>query len=72
MFKDSKILKLNDVHELELGKFVYDALHNTLSKRLSEIYTPNARVHCHYTRQQSNPHVQSRHCIVAAKSIIES
>ena len=66
LFKDSKILKLKDVHELELGKFVYDALHNTLPKRLSEIYTPNARVHHHYTRQQNNPHVQSRHCIVAA------
>ena len=72
LFKDSKILKLKDVHELELGKFVYDALHNTLPKRLSEIYTPNARVHHHYTRQQNNPHVQSRHCIVAAKSIIHS
>ena len=34
LFNDSKILKLNDVHELELGKFVYDAL---LPKRLSEI-----------------------------------
>ena len=35
LFKDSKILKLKDVHELELGKFVYDALHNTLPTRLS-------------------------------------
>ena len=45
MFKDSKILKLKDVHELELGKFVYDALHNNLPKRLSEIYTPNANIY---------------------------
>ena len=36
LFRDSKIQKLNDVHELELGEFVYDALHNTLLRRLSE------------------------------------
>ena len=62
LFKDSTILRLNDVHELDFVNFVYDALHNPMPKRLSKIYTPNARVHHHYTRQQTNPKVQSRHC----------
>ena len=63
LFRDSKILILNYVHELKLGEFVYDALHNTLPKRLSEIYTPNAKVNHHHTKQQNNPHVQSKSII---------
>ena len=71
LFKDRKILKLNDVHELELGKFVYDALHNTLPKRLSEIYTPNARMYYQYTSNKTTltfNHVT----VLSAKSIIHS
>jgi hypothetical protein len=70
LFQESNILKLDGLHELELGKFVYEALHKTLPKRLVAKYTPNSIVHDHYTRQQNNPHVQQRHCVVAANSII--
>jgi hypothetical protein len=53
LFQDSKILKLDALHDLELGKFVYEALCKTIPKRLAKKYTPNSIVHDHYTRQQT-------------------
>ena len=33
-FSESMIFKLGDLYELEVGKLMYDAIHNTLPKPL--------------------------------------
>ena len=60
----SKILKLGDLYELEVGKLMYDAIYNTLPTPLS-LYSPNSTVHSHNTRQQHEPHVQARRSIMS-------
>ncbi len=70
LFCDSKILKFDDLYKLEVGKFVYDALHEMLPKPLLRVFVPNVTVHSHNTRQRDNPHVQPRRTVVAKNSII--
>ena len=70
LFKDSKVLKLDDLFKLEVGKFMYDGIHNTLPKPLSAFHTPNSVIHGHDTRQRYNPHVQSRRSVVANNSLL--
>ena len=41
LFSKSKILKLGDLYEFEVGKLMYDAIHNTLPTPLSFLYIPN-------------------------------
>jgi hypothetical protein len=69
LFSESKILKLDDIYELEVGKLVYDAMHNTLPKPLSFLYNPNCTIHSHNTRQRGNPHMETRRSVVAANSL---
>ncbi len=62
LFKKSGILKFDDLYMFEIGKFVFDALHNTLSNQLSHSFKPNTTIHDHGTRQQNNPHESHSHC----------
>ena len=70
LFSESKILKLGDLYEFEVGKRMYDAIHNTLPKPLSFLYIPNSTIHSHYTRQRNEPHVQVRRSMVATNSLM--
>ncbi len=70
LFRSSKILKLDELYQLEVAKLVYDALHDTLPAPLLHVFTPNAVVHAHNTRQRDNPHVHSRRTVVAKNSIV--
>ena len=65
----SKILKLGDLYELEVGKLLYDAIHNTLPTPLSFLYSPHSTVHSHNTRKRHEPHVQARRSMVATNSV---
>ena len=70
LFKDSKVLKFDDLFKLEVGKFMYDGIHNTLPKPLSAFHTPNSVIHSHDARQSYNPHVQPRRSVVANNSLL--
>jgi hypothetical protein len=70
LFRESKVLKFEDLYKFEVGKFVYDAMHNNLPKPLSIRFNPNSVMHDHYTRQRNNPHVEQRRSMVANNSII--
>ena len=54
LFKGSKVLRFDDLYKLDVGKFIYDGIHDTLSKVLSAFHTPNALIHSHATRQRYN------------------
>lgn len=70
LFRDSKILKFDDLYQLEVGKLIYDALHEFLPKPLIHVFKPNTTVHAHHTRQKDNPHIHVRRTVVAKNSLV--
>ena len=45
-------------------------MQNDLPTRIFELFIRNTEVHNHNNRQNENPHVQTRHTSIAAKSIV--
>ena len=70
LFKESKILKLDQLYILEAGKLVFDALHGILPAPLLHVYMPNTTIHTHNTRQRDNPHSHQIRTLVARNSIV--
>ena len=54
LFTCLKLVKLNDVYELEIGKFMYNYVHGSLPHYLSDIFTFTHDIHIHETRQSSH------------------
>ena len=50
MFKSLNILKLKDIHEIELAKFAFMHQERSLPRPLLNIYNQNALVHSYNTR----------------------
>ena len=58
--KQYRILKLDDIVELELSKFAYRLTHNLLPKPVSNLFNRGADYHQYNTRNRNNP-IVSRH-----------
>ena len=69
LFQKGGILKFDDLYTLEIGKFVFDGLHNILPNRLSQSMQSNMTIHDHATRQHHNPHVHLSRTVVAKNSL---
>ena len=54
LFTCLTLVKLNDVYELEIGKFMYNYVHRSLPHYLSDIFTCTHDIHIHETRQSSH------------------
>ena len=54
LFTCLKLVKLNDVYELEIGKYMYNYVHRSLPHYLSDILTFTHDIHIHETRQSSH------------------
>ena len=54
LFTCLKLVKLNDVYKLEIGKFMYNYVHRSLPYYLSDIFTFTHDIHIHKTRQSSH------------------
>ena len=54
LFTCLKLVKLNDVYELEIGKCMYNYVHRSLPHYLSDIFTFTHDIHIHETRQSSH------------------
>ena len=57
LFKASKILKLIDIHILQLNQFMYDFVNCKLPANLLELYIRNADIHHHHTRHIDDIHL---------------
>ena len=57
LFKASKILKLTDIHILQLNQCMYDFVNCKLPSNLLEVYTRNADIHHHHTRHIDDIHL---------------
>ena len=54
LFMCLKLIKLNDVYELEIGIVLYNYVHRSLPHYLSDIFTFTHDIHIHETRQASH------------------
>ena len=69
LFTKLKILKLEDIHELQIAKYMYALNNGTLPKALINMFTMNNEIHTHNTRNRYNPHVTTRRTIATSKTI---
>ena len=70
LFKRLSILKLEDIHTLELGKLLYNEHKQTLPSPLLNFFYHNSEVHSYNTRQQSDIHVNKIKCDIVFRSFI--
>ena len=63
-------MKIDEIADLEMLKFVYDFVHLKLPPPLLTIYDQNLNVHEHNTRHAQDPHVKHHNYDQVAKSFI--
>jgi hypothetical protein len=69
LFKQLKLLKLHNLHELKVSKYMYCLSKRTLPSPIIQIVTYNSDIHLHDTRNRDNPHINARRTNIAAKSL---
>ena len=69
LFKELKLLKLNDIHDFKVSKYMYSLINRTLPEPISTLITSNSMIHTHNTRNRYNPHINIRRTNIAAKSL---
>ena len=69
LFKQSNILKFNDLYKYEVCRHIHDSIGGRLPKPLLKVYSPNSTIHSYNTRQRNYPHTASRRNIIIAKQI---
>ena len=71
LFKQLKLLKLEDLYTLNMSKFMYKANNNQLPKNLQRYFTQNSQIHSHNTRQSSHTHVNQVRTLNAANQLTQ-
>ena len=69
LFKEQKIITLEDVFKLNVCKFMYDYHNHNLPKSLLNLFVTNNDIHTHNTRQSNDPHIRGRRTFQAGQSI---
>ena len=57
LFKKIVVPKLKDLHTIQMCRLMYNCTNDILPRSLSDLFTTNANVHAHNTRQRDDPHV---------------
>ena len=70
IFANLKLLKLNDIIELENIKCMYQVTHNLLPNPLLDIFQINSDVHHYNTRRRNDPRIINRQYSCLDKSFI--
>ncbi len=55
LFKQVRVLKLKDIHDIHVCTFMYEYVHGILLRPLSTMYEPNRDYHVHNTRHANDP-----------------
>ena len=63
------MLKIKDMYEYKMAKFMYLFNANILPKPISKILTINTKIHNHFTRNRKNPHIQYHRTQIASKTL---
>ena len=69
IFKNLKILTLNDIHTLHTSIFMYKYTTNLLPPSFSNFFNYNANIHSYPTRHSSDFHLTNPKTLIAQKSI---
>ncbi len=69
LFKSTQILKVKDMYEYKLAKYMYLLNAGVLPKPIIAMLTINNEIHGHNTRNKNNPHIQFRRTNIASKSL---
>ena len=70
LFLSQKILKLDDLIELEISKFVFGFVHGTLPVPLLSLFKTNEQVHTYNTRGKANPRIAKHSSTIHSKSFL--
>ena len=70
LFTESKVLRLDELYEYELGKYMYGVQKKLVPAPLINIYIRNIAIHHHHTRQRDNFHVDQRRNRVTSNYIV--
>ena len=54
IFKALNLLKIDDIYQLELGKFMYQTFNGNISEKIDKDFIKLSSVHKHYTRHTIN------------------
>ena len=65
-----KILKINEIYELQVAKTMYRNSVLNLAKPLHQLYTPNTQLHDYNTRNRDNPLVSLHKLAIGQNSIV--
>ena len=63
------MLKIKDIYEYKMAKFMYLFNANILPNPISEMLTMNTEIHYHFNRNRKNPHIQYRRTQIASKTL---
>ena len=69
LFRKMNILKLEDVYDLNVAKYMYALNNGTLPLKLRNTLINNQDINSHNTRNRLNPHIMTRRTNIACKSI---
>ena len=70
LFRQLNLLKLNDIHKVELLKFMFSYVHGALPPSLFSMFQLNEYVHSHNTRQRNTPHIQTINMNLFSRSFL--
>ena len=63
------IMKMQDIYELQLARFIYSLYNNQVPKPLKTFFSLNSDIHQYNTRNRNNPVLRLHKTNVAARSI---
>ncbi len=69
LFTELKVLKFEDMYDLQLSKFIFCLYQNNIPKPLQSFFSLNSDTHNYSTRNQNNPSLPLHKCNVTAMSI---
>lgn len=72
LLKKHRILKLSDLYNCDILKFMYDVTNKSLPKPITNTYTYNTDIHNYNTRQNRQVHVNTRRITKANYSILHT
>ena len=69
IFKSQNILKLCDLHKLQIHKFMFQYHQGNLPISLNSMFIQNYEIHNHVTRHRNDAHIQPRRTFQATQAI---
>ena len=69
LFILNKILKLDDLYQFELSKFMFDCINGILPTPILESFITIATIHAHHTRQITVPHVTQTFGTISERAV---